>query len=113
MNTFPLIAMALTFGTFAVAPQIRGREQAYVTPGFMPGILSLSFDLFAPQRASASAPKSPLPWKLVTNAFLRVNDGGPPKEWTAFQIEKKHDRVLLQMSDRVLFIDANRRQVFE
>ena len=45
-------------------------------------------------------------------AFLRVNDQ-PPKEWDAFQIEKKNDRFLLEIGDRFLLLDAQQKQAFE
>jgi hypothetical protein len=69
--------------------------------------------LFALQGASAPEDKAaPLLWKTVTNAYFRVNDSGV-KEWNMFQIEKKHDRFLVQIADRFLFVDADKKQVFE
>jgi hypothetical protein len=68
-----------------------------------------------PAQRGASAPEGnsePLVWKNVLNAFLRVNDSGV-KEWSVFQIENKHDRFLVQIADRVLFVDADRKEVFE
>jgi hypothetical protein len=55
---------------------------------------------------------APLVWKTIANAFLRVNDEGA-KQWDVFQIEKKDDRYLLQLADRFLLIDTDRKQVFE
>ena len=63
----------------------------------------------------AAAPRAfatPLVWKLVPSAFLRVNDQGL-KEWNVFQIEKKADLFLLQLADRFLLVDAPNKQVFE
>jgi hypothetical protein len=62
--------------------------------------------------AAAVLAATPLVWKNVANAFLRVNDSGV-KEWSVFQIEDKHDRFLVQLGERFLFVDANRKQVFE
>ena len=54
----------------------------------------------------------PLVWKYVLNAFLRVNDSGV-KDWSVFQIEDRHDRFLVQLAGRILFVDASRKQVFD
>lgn len=61
---------------------------------------------------AAAAYAEPLLWRNAINAFLRVNDSGV-KDWNVFQIENKHDRFLVQIADRFLFVDADRREVFE
>ena len=58
------------------------------------------------------AAAAPLLWRAVANAFLRVNDEGV-KEWSVYQVEKKDDRFVLQIADRYLLIDPQRKLVFE
>jgi hypothetical protein len=61
---------------------------------------------------ATAAQGAPLLWTNVIDAFLRVNDSGV-KEWSVFQVEKKHDRFLVQLAERLLFVDADRKEVFE
>lgn len=55
---------------------------------------------------------APSLWKLIPNAFLRINDEGV-KEWSVYRIEKKDDRFLLEIPDRYLLIIPETRQVFD
>jgi hypothetical protein len=74
--------------------------------------LCATFALLAIAALPHPAAGAPAVWKIVDNAFLRVNDEGV-KEWSAFQIEKKEDRFLIQLADRFLLIDAQQKQAFE
>ena len=60
---------------------------------------------------SPAAVAAPL-WKIINNAFLRINDEGV-KEWSVYQIEKKDDRFLLQVGDRYLLIVPEAKQIFD
>jgi hypothetical protein len=78
----------------------------------MRNIRSAAFALLALTLFAQAVAAKPLLWKPVTNAFLRVNDQGL-KEWSVFQVEKKDPRYLIQLADRFLLVDAQRKQVFE
>jgi hypothetical protein len=101
MRPKTIIATVLALSSLAAASQVRGS-------GLQP-----RQNLLEPQGASAPADNSArLLWKNAVNAFLRVNDSGV-KEWSVFQIEDKHDRFVVRLGERFLFLDANRKQVFE
>jgi hypothetical protein len=51
-------------------------------------------------------------WKPVPAALLRVDDR-PPATWNLYTADKKNDRLLIQLGGRYLFVDTNRRQVYE
>jgi hypothetical protein len=55
---------------------------------------------------------APSVWKLIPNAFLRINDEGV-KDWSVYQIEKRDDRFVLEIPDRYLLIIPDTRQVFD
>ena len=61
---------------------------------------------------AASAAAKPLTWKPVERAILRVDDQAV-KEWDVYQVEKKNDRLLVQLGGRFLLVDAQQQQVFE
>jgi hypothetical protein len=96
-----IIATALAIASLATARPLRGS-------GLQP-----RHDLLAQEGASAPVDNSnPLLWKYVLHAFLRVNDSGV-KDWSVFQIKNEHDRFLVQLSGRILFVDASRKRVFD
>jgi hypothetical protein len=68
--------------------------------------------LLAAAAFACSTAGEPLVWKTVGNAFLRVNDSGV-KQWDVFQIEKKDDRFLVQLANRYLLVDSQKKQVFQ
>jgi hypothetical protein len=51
-------------------------------------------------------------WKPVEAALLRVDDR-PPATWNLYTAGKKNDRLLIQLGGRYLFVDTNRRRVYE
>jgi hypothetical protein len=51
-------------------------------------------------------------WKPLESALLRVDDH-PPANWNLYTADKKNDRLLIQLGGRYLFVDVNRRQVYE
>jgi hypothetical protein len=51
-------------------------------------------------------------WKPVAAALLRVDDR-PPATWDLYTADKKNDRLLIQLGGRYLFVDTNRRRVYE
>jgi len=51
-------------------------------------------------------------WKPLESALLRVDDH-PPANWNLYTADKKNDRLLVQLGGRYLFVDVNRRQVYE
>ena len=99
LKTF--IAAALALAGLAAGSQVRG-------VGLQP-----RQTLLIVRGASAPASQaSPLLWKPVTNSFLRVNDS-PVKEWNVFQVDKNDPRYLIQLDNRFLLVDSERKEVFE
>lgn len=52
-------------------------------------------------------------WKPIERAILEVSGRKPPKTWSVLQDEKNKSRVLVQLDDRYLVLDAKTKQVFE
>jgi hypothetical protein len=71
----------------------------------------LAYLLIIAAATAAPATAAPPVWKLITKAFLRINDEGV-KDWSVYQIEKKDDRFLLQIGDRYFLIVPEAKQVF-
>jgi len=52
-------------------------------------------------------------WKPIERAILEVTGRKPPKNWSVLQDEKKKTRVLVQLDNRYLVLDAKSKQVYE
>ncbi|MGB6483750.1 MAG: hypothetical protein WBE86_09725 [Candidatus Acidiferrales bacterium] len=61
----------------------------------------------------AFAANKPIIWKPVNNAILEVTGRKPPKTWSVLEDDKKKTRVLVQLDNRYLMLDAKTKQVFE
>ncbi len=62
---------------------------------------------------SVRAASKDIIWKPIERAILQVTGRKPPKTWSVLQDEKKKARVLVQLDDRYLVLDAKTKQVFE
>lgn len=67
--------------------------------------------LFATSTARAAT--KDIIWKPIDRAILEVTGRKPPKTWGVLQDAKKKARVLVQLDDRYLVLDAKTKQVFE
>jgi hypothetical protein len=74
---------------------------------------STAFVLVALSTAVAKAPSKDIIWKPIDRAILEVTGRKPPKTWSVLQDEKNKARVLVQLDDRYLVLDAKTKQVFE
>ena len=74
-------------------------------------VAAAAFVMLATAALPAAAGK-PSIWKPAQQAILRVDDQAV-KEWDVFQVEKKNDRLLVQLGGRFLLVDAAQQQVFE
>ncbi len=61
----------------------------------------------------AFAANKPIIWKTIDKAILEVSGRKPPKTWSVLEDEKKKTRVLVQLDNRYLVLDAKTKQVFE
>lgn len=61
----------------------------------------------------ALAASKPIIWKPVDNAILKVTGRKPPKTWSVLQDTKKKGRVLVELDNRYLVLDAKTKQAFE
>jgi hypothetical protein len=63
---------------------------------------------------SHAASAAPQLWQSLGNVFLRIDDQGV-KNWNVFQVEKekKEQQYLIQIANRFLLVDAERKQVFD
>ena len=61
----------------------------------------------------AFAANKPIIWKPVDNAILEVSGRKPPKTWSILEDDKQKSRVLVQLDNRYLMLDAKTKQVFE
>jgi hypothetical protein len=59
------------------------------------------------------AANKPIIWKPVDNAILEIKGRKPPKNWNVLEDEKDKDRVLVELDNRYLVINAKTKQVFE
>lgn len=64
------------------------------------------------QRSARAAGKDII-WKPIERAILEVTGRKPPKNWSVLQDEKKKTRVLVQLDNRYLVLDAKSKQVYE
>jgi hypothetical protein len=61
----------------------------------------------------AFAANKPIVWKPINNAILEVSGRKPPKNWSVLEDDKQKSRVLVQLDNRYLMLDAKTKQVFE
>jgi hypothetical protein len=61
----------------------------------------------------AFAANKPIIWKPDDRAILEVSGRKPPKNWSVFEDEKNKARVLVQLDNLYLVVDAKTKQVFE
>jgi hypothetical protein len=59
------------------------------------------------------AANKPIIWKPVDNAILEIKGRKPPKNWNVLEDEKDKDRVLVELDNRYLVLNAKTKQVFE
>ena len=59
------------------------------------------------------AANKPIIWKPVDNAILEITGRKPPKNWSVLEDDKQKTRVLVQLDNRYLMLDAKTKQVFE
>lgn len=52
-------------------------------------------------------------WKPIAEASLKITGRKPPKAWNVYQDEKNKNRVLVQIDNRCLVVDAKIKQVYE
>lgn len=60
-----------------------------------------------------AAANKPIIWKPLDKAILEVSGRKPPKVWNIWEDEKQKTRVLVQLDDLYLMLDAKTKQVFE
>jgi hypothetical protein len=63
-----------------------------------------------PARAATS---KPIIWRPLDRAILEVTGRKPPKVWNIWEDEKQKTRVLVQLDNLYLMLDAKTKQVFE
>ncbi len=73
-------------------------------------ILVLAMILPFPLSARAT---NKINWKPIGDAILKITGRKPPKAWSVYQDEKKKERVLVEMDNRYLILDAKTKQVYE
>ena len=61
----------------------------------------------------AFAAGKPIIWKANDRAILKVTGAKPPKSWSILEDEKQKSRVLVQMDNRYVLLDAKTKQAFE
>ena len=55
----------------------------------------------------------PIIWKANDRAILKVTGMKPPKSWSILEDEKQKSRVLVQMDNHYVLLDAKTKQAFE
>jgi hypothetical protein len=95
------------------AGNITMRMKARISYGFSISmmILALAIALLAPLAGAREGDK--INWKPVGDAILKITGRKPPKIWNVYQDEKKKERVLVEMDNRYLILDAKTKQVYE
>ena len=71
----------------------------------------LALALVAPHAGARTDDK--INWKPIGDAILKITGRKPPKIWNVYQDEKKKERVLVEMDNRYLILDAKTKQVYE
>ena len=61
----------------------------------------------------AFATAKPIVWKSNDRAILKVTGMKPPKSWSILEDEKQKSRVLVQMDNHYVLLDAKTKQAFE
>ena len=74
-------------------------------------ILALAVAMLAPHAGAREGDK--INWKPVGDAILKITGRKPPKVWNVYRDEKKKERVLVEMDNRYLILDAKTKQVYE
>ena len=74
-------------------------------------ILALAVGMLARHAGAREGDK--INWKPVGDAILKITGRKPPKAWNVYQDEKKKERVLVEMDNRYLILDAKTKQVYE
>ena len=78
---------------------------------FSLSMMILALAMVAPHTRAREGDK--INWKPIGDAILRITGRKPPKAWNVFQDEKKKERVLVEMDNRYLILDAKTKQVYE
>lgn len=78
-----------------------------------PGLLLALLIFAAAGCPLVSAANKPIIWKPDDKAILEVSGRKPPKNWGIFEDEKNKSRVLVQLDNVYLVLDAKTKQVFE
>ena len=63
--------------------------------------------------SGAFAAAKPIIWKANDRAILKVTGMKPPKSWSILEDEKQKSRVLVQMDNHYVLLDAKTKQAFE
>jgi hypothetical protein len=63
--------------------------------------------------SAAFAASKPIMWKANDRAILKVTGMKPPKSWSILEDEKQKSRVLVQMDNHYVLLDAKTKQAFE
>lgn len=74
-------------------------------------MMILALAMAAPHAGARTDDK--INWKPIGDAILRITGRKPPKTWNVYQDEKKKERVLVEMDNRYLILDAKTKQVYE
>lgn len=74
-------------------------------------VLALAVAMLAPLAGAREGDK--INWKPIGDAILKITGRKPPKVWNVYQDEKKKERVLVEMDNRYLILDAKTKQVYE
>ena len=74
-------------------------------------ILALAVAMLASHAGAREGDK--INWKPVSDAILKITGRKPPKVWNVYRDEKKKERVLVEMDNRYLILDAKTKQVYE
>lgn len=61
----------------------------------------------------AFAAGKPIIWKANDRAILKVTGMKPPKSWSILEDEKQKSRVLVQMDNHYVLLNAKTKQAFE
>lgn len=80
---------------------------SFLASGILVALLILSA---APQALAAT---KPIIWKPIERAILKVTGRKPPKTWSVLQDTKKSSRVLVELDNRYVVLDAKTKEAFE
>jgi len=83
----------------------------YRSSALMMMVFALAVAMLAPVGGAREGDK--INWKPVGDAILKITGRKPPKTWNVYQDEKKKQRVLVEMDNRYLILDAKTKQVYE